>query len=75
MQINSSMCPDEPNTAVIRRIFRIKNRAVPKFENRTIRPTRCHMSICRPPFSATDVALFNHSNVKKSFFEQGKNRH
>ena len=31
-------------------IKRVKNRRVPKFEKRTILPTRCQISIMHPPF-------------------------
>lgn len=48
--ISSTMLPDEPNTATISRILRVKNRRVPKFEKRTILPTRCQISIMHPPF-------------------------
>ena len=48
--ISSTMLPDEPNTATISRILRVKNRRVPKFEKRTILSTRCQISIMHPPF-------------------------
>ena len=37
-------------TVAISRILRVKNRRVPKFEKRTILPTRCQISIMHPPF-------------------------
>lgn len=66
MQISSMMFPDEPNIAVIRRIFRVKNNTVPKFENRTT--TYSMPYIHNTPLSNVGIDLLNYSNVKKSLF-------